>query len=350
MSDALTLALVGDLNLKRDLQFDEHSLDLVTDELKRADVGFGNLEGMFYDSAKELDYKRGWFHNEPDMVQVLAGRFDAVSCANNVHAYEGIPISMSHLDRIGVLHTGAGADYAQAHTPAIFEKGGVRFGLLGYTSLDGVEVATAAKPGPARIKGYTTYLPPRSQRPGTPAVVRSWPDKKELQQALDDIARLRPQVDVLVTYFHWGLTGVQQTCEYQVTVAHAAIDAGANIVVGSHPHTRQGIELYKDGAIFYSLGNFCFGWKLHRQATFEGTLVKARIEDKRPVGFTLRPVKRNPRDQVELLDPSVGDGKAIFETLHRLSAPFGTELRIENGEIVVPYQAAVAPRELAVAG
>jgi len=346
----MILALAGDVNLKRDLQFDEHCLDLVTDELKRADVRVGNLEGMFYDPTIELDYKRGWFHNEPGMAQVLAGRFDAVSCANNVHAYEGIPVSLAHLDRLGVLHTGAGKDYAQAHAPVILERGGVRFGLLGYTSLDGLEVATDARPGPARIKGYTSYEPPRSQRPGSPPIVHSWPDKKELDQALDDITRLRPQVDVLVTYFHWGLTGVQQTCEYQVTLAHAAIDAGVDIVVGSHPHTHQGIELYKGGAVFYSLGNFCFGWKLHRQATFEGTLVKVRIEDKRPVGFTVRPVKRNARDQVELLDPASGDGKAIFETLQRLSQPFGTELRVEGGEIVVPYAPSAARRELAVAG
>ncbi|MDE3077584.1 MAG: CapA family protein [Chloroflexota bacterium] len=350
MADTMMLVLVGDVNLKRDLQFNEHSLDLVDGELRRADVRMGNLEGMFYDPTLELDYKKGWFHNEPDMVNCLAGRFDAVNCANNVHAYEGIRVSNAHLDRIGVVHAGAGRNYAEAHTPAIFEKGGTRFGLLGYTSLDGVEVATETKPGPARIKGYTSYEPPRSQRPGTPPIVHSWPDRDELAAACDDIRKLRERVDVLVTYFHWGLTNVQETCEYQPIIARAAVDAGADIVVGSHPHTHQGIELYRDAAIFYSLGNFSFGWKLHRQATYEGTLVRVKIRDKKPAAFSVVPVRRNDRDTIELLDPGQGTGKAIFETLARLSKPLGTELSVSGDEILVPYAGSREAAGAALAG
>jgi len=335
MSDAATMVLVGDINLKRDLQFDERALDLVDGELRRADVRLGNLEGMFYDPAIELDYKPGWFHNEPEMAEMLRGRFDAVGCANNVHAYEGIAVSCQHLDRVGVLHTGAGRNHDEAHAPAIFERQGTRFGLLAYTSLDGVEVATASRPGPARIKGYTSYEPPRSTRPGMPPIVHSWPDAAELATAVEDIQRLRPQVDVLVTYFHWGLTGWQETCEYQRTIAQAAVDAGADIVVGSHPHTHQGIERYKGAAIFYSLGNFCFGWKLHRQATYEGSIVRVKVENKRATAFSVVPVKRNEHDRVELLNPSEGDGQAIATTLTRLSARFGTTLAVAGDEIAV---------------
>src|SRR5579884_1680537 len=129
MTDELVLTLVGDINLKRDLQLRaERAFELVDDELRTATVRLGNLEGAFFDPSVELDYKPGWFHLEPEMATALDGRFDAVACANNVHHGQAIASSASILDQLGICHAGSGRDVDEALTPAIFSRGGVRFG------------------------------------------------------------------------------------------------------------------------------------------------------------------------------------------------------------------------------
>ena len=79
---------------------------------------------------------------------------------------------------------------------------------------------------------------------------------------------------MVVVYFHWGVSLSEEVAEYQRTVGHAAVEAGADVVVGSHPHVVQGVELHDDRPIFYSLGNFMFGWRLQREATRDGLLVR----------------------------------------------------------------------------
>jgi len=75
---------------------------------------------------------------------------------------------------------------------------------------------------------------------------------------LDDMKKLRPQVDVLMPAFHWGVIRLPRViADYQVTVAHACIDAGADMIMGHHAQVPKAIEMYKGKAIFYSLSNFC---------------------------------------------------------------------------------------------
>ena len=82
--------------------------------------------------------------------------------------------------------------------------------------------------------------------PGAPAIVETWPDKKELKDMQASVQTLRNEVDVLVVSCHWGVSGSEEIVDYQQMIGHAAIDAGADIVIGHHPHVPQGIEVYKD--------------------------------------------------------------------------------------------------------
>jgi poly-gamma-glutamate capsule biosynthesis protein CapA/YwtB (metallophosphatase superfamily) len=232
----VTLALVGDVNCKADEGCEPALAPSVQERLARADVRIGNLEGALADPSFELHYKGGWFDCEPEMPGVVAPHFDAFACANNVHYGAAIDTSIGHLDRAGIPHTGAGATLAEALRPAIVERDGARVGLLAFTSVfspDGR--ATESRPGVTTIKVATAYEPHWRvhEVPGGPATVRTIPDPDQLAAALDAIRRLRADVDEVVAYFRWGVSLSEEIAEYQRLVGCAAVEAGADVVVGS---------------------------------------------------------------------------------------------------------------------
>jgi poly-gamma-glutamate synthesis protein (capsule biosynthesis protein) len=320
----LSLALVGDVNCKADPGCEPALAPSVQEQLARADVRIGNLEGAFADPSVELHFKRGWFDCEPEMLEVVAPHFDAFACANNVHFGAAIEASLGHLDRAGIPHAGAGATLADARRPAMLERDGTRVGLLAFTSVfwpDG-HAATDSRPGVATIKVATAYEPHRRvhEMPGGPATVRTIPDPDELDAALGAIGRLGAEVDVVVVYFHWGVSLSDEVAEYQRLVGRAAVEAGADVVVGSHPHVVQGVELWRDRPIFYSLGNFMFGWRLHREATRDGVLVHLEAGGTRPWRWSVVPVRRNDRNEVQALALDTPDGARIAGPLAAVSA------------------------------
>jgi len=334
------LVLVGDVNLKRDLSLGPAALDLVRDALGAADVRLGNLEGAFFDPSVELPYKPGWFHCEAEQASVLSGAFDAMSCANNVHAGgDAIASSLARLDALGIAHTGAGADRAQAREPAIVRAGDVTIGMLSQTWVywPTGHAASDTEPGVVALKAHTAYEPGARlvEMPGTPPKVHTWPDAHELAAACDDIRRLAERVDHVVVYNHWGISLEPAVCEYQRLAARAFIDAGATIVAGSHTHTLQGVELYEGRPILYGLGNFIFGWRLHRPATRDGLLARVRLDGDAVVRVALQPVSRTEDDQVRLLDPREGLGLELAMLFERLCEPLGTTVTTEESELLV---------------
>lgn len=181
------------------------------------DLSFINFEGVFTNSRKAA-VKSFTFRAPPVYADILVqGSIEAVNLANN-H-------SMDYLER-GLKDTKAALDargiaYCQSYEPAVVEVKGLRIALLGLTY-------------PLR--------------------------KIHLNALYDDIAGFHAQgVDLVVVSFHWGSEGSLKQNVDQVAVARAAIDHGADIIVGTHPHVLQGMEVYKDKPIFYSLGNFSFG-------------------------------------------------------------------------------------------
>ena len=174
-----TLILTGDIHLGHVADPTE-PFALVADVLGEADVVFGNLEGCLYDPSVTVDYKPGWTHVGPEPAPALRyGGFHAVGCANNVNfGADAIMATLELLNEMKIAHTGAGADRAQARTPAIVERDGVRFGFLQYTSVFwpiGHE-ATAGSPGVAAILAHTAYRPNSriAEMPGGPPIIVTW--------------------------------------------------------------------------------------------------------------------------------------------------------------------------------
>jgi poly-gamma-glutamate synthesis protein (capsule biosynthesis protein) len=336
----VNVRLVGDINLKRDLDFDpEVAFRLAAPELRAADLRLGNLEGCFADPRVELPYKPGWFHCEPEMADHLSGLVDAVACANNVHYGPAIVESLQRLDGLGIAHTGAGCDRAEARRPVVIERAGLRVGVLAFTSVftPVAHAATDGAPGVATIRAHTSWEASSRhfEMPGAPPIVHTAPDERELAAACEDVRALRERVDVTVVYCHWGVTATYEPTEYQRAIGHALVDAGAQVVAGSHPHRAQGVERYGGGVILYSLGNFVFGWKLHRDSTRDGLLARLTVDGGRPSRVGLVPVARNADGSTELLSTDEGHGRELAQHVVALSAKLGTEVCVADGELVV---------------
>lgn len=232
--------------------------ELVRSELERAQMRFVNCMRTYSDSGVRADHAPQV--GQPiEMASIFtSGLFDAVTMANN-HSCDSGPQAMLDTRSLfvsrGVQVTGAGRDLAEARQAAVVERNGIRVAYLGYTSVGppGSE-AGPDKPGIAPVRVTTRY---EHRGPHAPVRIHTEPVAEDLAMLLDDIAALRRQADVVILAFHSGVIRLPRViADYQVTVAHAAIDAGADLVVCHAPHIPKAIETYKGKAIFYSLGVF----------------------------------------------------------------------------------------------
>ena len=209
------------------------------DEIAAADLFIANQEFPFSDRGAPAADKQFTFRLPPARLTVLEQMgVDVVTLANNHtldYGQDALLDTCALLDGAGIVRIGAGADIDEAAKAEILEIKGKRIGFLAASRVypDGSWAASGARPGV-----MSTYDP---------------------AMLLEAIRRLRPDCDYLVVYVHWGIERNTSPEAYQVTMGRQYIDAGADLVVGSHPHVLQGIEYYKGKPILYSLGNFVFG-------------------------------------------------------------------------------------------
>lgn len=237
----------------------ERYTELVRPTLASVDLRFANCERQY--SARGVAKESAPHGRQPpEMAKIFTDcGFEAVTIANN-HMYDAGPEALLDTRRLllekGIQVTGAGRNLAEAREPAIVEKHGIKVGFLGYCSVipEGGE-AGPDKVGIAPLRVKTDY---ELRGPHAPARVLTEPDDGDLEMILEDVAALRSRVDIVIPVFHWGVIWVPRViADYQVTVAHACIDAGADLVLGHHAHVPKAIEMYRGKAIFYSLSNFC---------------------------------------------------------------------------------------------
>jgi poly-gamma-glutamate synthesis protein (capsule biosynthesis protein) len=203
--------------------------------LQGADILVGNLEGPISGRGHAKD-KEIVFCAQPQVVDGLrlAG-FDVLNLANN-HGLdfgpEALDDTLALLQGSGITPVGAGTDFEEAHTARILTVRGTRVGFLGYTNL------IAEKQIWRRSRPCMAHL--------TPSIM------------VADIRRARPLVDVLIVTVHWGNEYEYRPTDEQRSLGRMAVAAGADAVVGHHPHVPQPLERYRHGVIAYSLGNFVF--------------------------------------------------------------------------------------------
>ena len=153
---------------------------------------------------------------------------------------------------------GAGKDLAEARKPVFTRLGETRIAFLGYNSILPQDYfATSERPGCAPLRGLTVYEQIEHDQPGTPARIHSYPVEEDLEDIMADVAAAKAQADLVMVSLHWGIHFVPAViAQYQRIAGHAIIDAGADIILGHHPHILKPIEVYKGRAIVYSMANF----------------------------------------------------------------------------------------------
>jgi poly-gamma-glutamate synthesis protein (capsule biosynthesis protein) len=343
-SDAVRLLLVGDTNLQNRKE-PSSAFAHVLPTLQGGDVVFGHLEGPFRMPSSNLNepdipHKPGWKHSEPRMVEgLLAAGFDAMSCASNVTYGKGvIESTLSTLETAGIAHCGIGRNVSEARKPAIIEAKGVRFGFLSYTSVfwPYQHAAGPDSPGVATVKATTAYQPDRRalEMPGAAPIIVTIPDAAELVAMENDIRTLRGRVDIIVLSCHWGVSGSSEPADYQRIMAHKAVEAGADIIMGHHPHVLQPIEVYQGKPIFYSVGNFAFDWEKMRHRHKDGLLLSCLIRQGTLERVSFVPVRRNEDNLITILHPAEA-GREIVEQVKELSSKSGTEFELVSAEVIV---------------
>jgi poly-gamma-glutamate synthesis protein (capsule biosynthesis protein) len=223
------------LNFRTPQEMAQYPFRNIRQLLSGADIAFANLETPLSDKAR----RTGAFRTPVAFAEGLAwAGIDVVSNANN-HALdaegEGLLDTKEALWRAGVGAVGTGRDLEDARRPFILERNGLRVAFLGYSMF--VNAGDAAFATPER-SGVV---------PLDPFIIK------------EDIRRVRGRADYVAVSFHWSVENSQDVLPADQAFARDIIDAGADIVLGHHPHVPRGFEVYKGKAIFYSFGNLIFG-------------------------------------------------------------------------------------------
>jgi poly-gamma-glutamate synthesis protein (capsule biosynthesis protein) len=242
------VAAVGDIMLDRALGYALQNGDLaypfeqVVDTLSAADITIGNLESAL-GSNGEAAAKHYTFRAPPEAASALkrAG-FDVITLANN-HALDygqdALIQGLSILREQGIDTIGAGENAEEAYSALVHEVNDVSIAFLGYVNV------------PVEVGGFDTETWTASAE----SAGLAWGTADRIKAGVASIAQF---ADIVVVVLHSGYEYVEAPSEPQMDLAHAAIEAGAVLVIGHHAHVLQGIEFYKEGVIVYGLGNFAF--------------------------------------------------------------------------------------------
>ena len=286
--------------------------------LDAADVTVANLETPVTE-AGEPQTKEYVYRSSPAALPALreAG-VDLVTLANNHSMDYGIPgllDTMAYLDRAGIAYVGAGRNIDEAYTPKTLDIRGVRAAFVGLTRV---------------------YSEPWWQAGRDPGVAGTYDYR--LPQALNAIRRAKSEADLVVVYVHWGVERRETPADYQRELARRYVDAGADLVVGSHPHVLQGFERYKGKWIAYSLGNFIFTVNRY-EPTWDSMVLRATC---RPADGSCA-LRVFPVSVAKAASPVPMEGEEALRVLRKLSAlssELGAAVRDDGG--VEPVAAGVA--------
>jgi poly-gamma-glutamate capsule biosynthesis protein CapA/YwtB (metallophosphatase superfamily) len=343
--------------------------DLIRPVWMQADLRFAQCERTYSERGMDPQWtgSTGGSHSRlhPRLASIweTAG-IDVISLASN-HTMDWGPDPLLDTRKLflamGKNVAGAGKDSEEARKPAIVERNGVRIAFLAYTSVlrDG-QAAGTNKAGMASMRALTHFVADDYQ-PGTPPTIISVPYEKDLLALQEDIKKAKAQADVVVMSIHWGVRHVQKTiATYQPPVAHAAIDAGADLILGHHAHAVKAVEVYKGKVCFYSIGNFMtngvgahqiYDWNLiwHRmdpEYQREGlycqpvhcqmTMVAKAVISKQGVErVSFLPAHINAKAQPAVLDPGDPRFAQMLEYMEWVSDQYPHQFKVEGGEVLV---------------
>ncbi len=248
---------VGDVMLSRNIASSKNPFELISPQLNQADLVFGNLENPVSSKGQETGHMYSLRANPEVLPNLKTAGFTVLSVANN-HAFdyglEAFTDTLNNLKQNNLAYTGGGNNFSEAHGGAYQEINGIRTTILSYTDLlPKSEAATDTQAGVA-------YL-----------------DEAQMTQ---DIKTAKAKSDLVIVSFHWGKEYDTKSNEHQQKIAAAAVKAGADLIIGHHPHVVQEVMELHGVPVAYSLGNFIFDQNFSKE-TSTGLMLKVTIKDKK---------------------------------------------------------------------
>lgn len=210
----------------------------VKSEIEKADLSFINLESVFTNRDKKYPGQLFWIKSDPSTLQAIKNTgYDIVNIGNNHtldYWQDGLKDTITHVEKLGLPYIGAGKNAEDAYTAREIKIKGKKFKFLSFVRFmpDSTWGAGNEKPGVAN--GY------------------------DLNLVTKTIKEQKKDADYMIVYMHWGVEKTNRPADYQKQYVQKIVEAGADAIVGSHPHWLQGFEYYNKVPVAYSLGNFLF--------------------------------------------------------------------------------------------
>lgn len=294
----VTMIAVGDIMLSRNVASkiekynnSDYPFLKLKEILKSSNFNFANLESPITDGP-QIQTGQMIFRADKGMEKILKdNNFKILSLANNHipnFGERGIKDTIQLLNDTDIKFSGAGENETQAHAPAYLEINQIKFAFLSYNDSDVVPLSYNA--------GANNY--------GTAFM--------NIEKMKESIKIAKQNADFVIISMHSGTEYTNDPNQRQIEFAYSAIDTGADLIIGHHPHVVQIIEKYKDKYIFYSLGNFVFD-QMWSQETKEGIMVKFIFEKNKNIKFSITPTIIEDYSQ-----PRLANEKEIQKILNRL--------------------------------
>lgn len=291
--DVIFAGKVGELLEKKGY---DYSYSLLDGMFKKDDLTVVNLETPITAGGVGAVNKQFVFKGAPEGLDALkSAGVDAVNLANNHtldQGEEGLLDTLDNLSKRGIPYVGAGTNSKEAYSAQYFERQGIKIALLGFS----------------RVLPHTDWMAGAS-KPGIASVYDS-------AEALKAIAAAKRNADIVVVVVHWGKERVEQYDKTQQALGRSFIDAGADLVMGGHPHVLQGIEPYKGKWIAYSTGNFIFT-RSTVPATWETAVFQAECSQTGQCSMKLSPMDAELGQPVPMTD---ADGQLLLHKVEKLSS------------------------------
>jgi poly-gamma-glutamate capsule biosynthesis protein CapA/YwtB (metallophosphatase superfamily) len=319
-SKVFSIAAVGDLMLGAAAESTivangvDYPFQYTTNILSAADIAVANLEAPLTASGIRFLDKKYTFKVIPDFIQGIKNAgFDVLTLANNHIAdwgCEGLSNTLAILDSNRLIHCGAGVNVHRACEPVLLEKSAVKIAFIGF-SLTFPEEFWASD----SVCGTCFATESRIH---------------------EVITKAKAQARLVVVCFHWGAEKSTIPKDYQKQFGHLAVDSGADLVIGHHPHVLQGLELYKNRLIAYSLGNFVFG--SNSQTSRDSAILVATVGSAGIIQAVIHPISVY-NDQVHFR-PEIMTGSEkdrVISVLNELSLPLNRMRPIISADgIILP--------------
>jgi poly-gamma-glutamate synthesis protein (capsule biosynthesis protein) len=303
-----TTTLLYDFLFKDENDKQSFPFSKISQILKNSDITFVNLETPLAKNCRVVGAYS--FLSDPIFARGLSNAgVNLVSIANN-HMFnageKGLLDTIKHLEDENIKYVGGGKTLKDARTPVIFNVKGTKIAFLGYTQYCNHNFTSAVGDERAGILPFSLSL------------------------ITEDIKAAKKKSDLVCISLHWGIIYSQQVHSKAIKYAHEIIDAGADVILGHHPHVPQGIEIYKNKPIFYSFGNFIF--RYNRPSWQDNFLARIHIQKNQLKKIEILPIsgKGSKLYQPELL--SGNDAKKMLLRIQKLSSKLNTTIEIGDNK------------------